>query len=165
MMEADFKKMTDEREGGEIRAGSYLVGEVQVSYADLVKAFGQPTYDALNDPDNRESKVSTEFVFVKRSFAGMLSDHEVVTTVFTLYDWKATSLYGGKGFPTVEEWREGTGAAKGERANWHIGGHVGGEELERFLLFLDKAISTISPFPAYAKSEDGPVDGPYPYHD
>jgi len=144
MTDTDFVKMTDERLGGKLRAGSYLVGEVQVSYADLVKAFGQPTYDALNDLDNCESKVSTEFVFGKGDYSGIWKvDDEIVATVFTLYDWKATDLYGGKGFPSVEEWREGTGAAKGERANWHIGGHSGGEELEQFLHFLDKAVSKV----------------------
>lgn len=183
-MREKYRKLTNEREAGKIRAGSFLVGKVHMSYTDLVKAFGEPTYDALNDLDNCETKVSTEFVFSKTEPVDRSSSStETVTTVFTVYDWKATDLYLGRdGGPTVEEFR--ASMSKESEAAWHIGGHVGGEELEEFLNFLDRSIEKAtkpaeeegpfetlsrlpkrSPFPAHAKSADGPVDGPYPYHD
>ena len=178
----EFKKITDRRADG-FRAGSFLVGKVHMSYTDLVAAFGEPTYDALNDLDNCETKVSTEYVFAKtETLMPPGGPTETVTTVFTVYDWKATNLYLGDDGPTVEDFRESM--SKESDIAWYIGGHVGGEELENFLHFLDRAIEQAtrpaeeegpfetlsripkrSPFPAHAKSVDGPVDGPYPYHD
>ena len=160
----EFKKITDRRADG-FRAGSFLVGKVHMSYTDLVAAFGEPTYDALNDLDNCETKVSTEYVFAKtETLMPPGGPTETVTTVFTVYDWKATNLYLGDDGPTVEDFRESM--SKESDIAWHIGGHVGGEELEKEGPF--ETLSRIpkrSPFPAHAKSVDGPVDGPYPYHD
>jgi hypothetical protein len=79
--------------------GGSLITEFWASYKDLVRVLGEP-----NSPGD-EYKVSTEWV---------LETDEGIE--FTIYDWKETSLYGGDGYPSVEDFRDMDGYS------WHVGG-------------------------------------------
>jgi hypothetical protein len=94
--------------GSNIDGGTFLIGEFETSYAKLLAAFGEP--NAQGD----KYKVSTEWNFVFRE------------EVFTVYDWKETSLYDDDRAPSVAEFRALPSYA------WHIGGH-GKEHLPAFL--------------------------------
>lgn len=67
--------------------GTSLVGSVQLVYSDIVEAFGDPL-------KGDGYKVSGEWIFVDDESGA----------VFTLYDWKSTSLYS-EDLPSVEAFR------------------------------------------------------------
>lgn len=80
--------------------GTSLQGYVDISYAELVEAFGEP------DPGDG-FKVDAEWTF-------LVEDTEVLDTpsglaAVTIYNWKDGPSYGGM---PVEDIRD-----------WHIGGH------------------------------------------
>ena len=78
--------------------GTHAVGEIVASYAKLVKAFGKPQ-------ESDGYKVSGEWTFEDGRNGN----------IFTLYDWKETSLYDSE-YPSVESFRQQ------KSANFHIGG-------------------------------------------
>ncbi len=78
--------------------GTYLVGSIHTSYAELVDAFGEPL-------PGDDYKVSSEWI-IRDTLSGK---------VFTIYDWKETDLYR-EDLPTVEKFRSSG------RTTWHIGG-------------------------------------------
>ena len=78
-------------------SGSSLVGTIEATYEELIKAFGEPTY---KEPSG-DGKVSTEW---KLEF-----EHEDTKyVVATIYDWK---MYDN-----------GTACRSGEKFEWHVGG-------------------------------------------
>lgn len=89
--------------------GTSLKEHINVTYGTLVELFGEPV-------ESDGYKVSCEWVF--ESDDGK---------VFTLYDWKATSLYD-EGLPTVEEFR-----ADKQAQTFHIGGHSDATEFKNWL--------------------------------
>ena len=68
--------------------GTYLVGEIDLVYADIELAFGSPMH-------GDDYKISGEWLF----------ENEETGEVFSLYDWKSTNLYGGDRYPSVEKFR------------------------------------------------------------
>lgn len=80
-------------------AGGYSIGEVECSYADLVKVFGEP------NGEGDGYKVSTSWC---------VQDTETGESV-EIYDYKETSLYS-PGYPSVEAFRARPSY------EWHIGG-------------------------------------------
>ena len=108
-------------------SGTYLIGEINVSYDNLVKLFGEPQLKLKKDDDGY--KTSTQWT---------LEDNE--GRVYTIYDYKMTTLYGED--LTPEEFR------KLPSYTWHIGGEeeekpitnimnifhkTGGEDLVRYI--------------------------------
>lgn len=80
--------------------GTYLVGEISLSPQKLTEIFGEPM-------EGDGYKISMEWLF---------EDSE--GNVYTLYDWKETSLYD-YGLPHPFE------VANRPLVNFHIGGHRG----------------------------------------
>jgi hypothetical protein len=101
---------------GEFSNGTSRQGDIQVKYKDLVLAFGEPM-------ESDGYKVSGEWVFL----------NEETGDVFTLYDWKSTSLYNHS-LPSVETFRNRDIAMQ-----FNIGGH-GSSNLESFKRFLLRQI-------------------------
>lgn len=89
--------------------GTHRVGEIETTYAKLRKAFGEPT-------ECDGYKVSGEWTFTDEQ-----------GQVFTLYDWKLTSLYDSD-LPTVEEFRR-----KRKPSQFNIGGNC---DATNFILWL-----------------------------
>ena len=85
-------------------AGSSLKGTFEAKYSDLERVFGKPI-----KADGY--KVSGEWIF--RSDEGK---------IFTVYDWKETSLYDPS-YPTVKDFRENT-----MPATFHVGGQGNADE-------------------------------------
>lgn len=79
----DYKLNYDAEVGG-----THLVGHIHTNYQSLEDAFGEPT-------ECDEYKVSGEWRFKDNNSK----------EVFTIYDWKQTSLYDAD-YPTVDEFRE-----------------------------------------------------------
>lgn len=77
--------------------GSFLIGYVEATYEELIKAFGEPTY---KEPSG-DGKVSTEW---KLEFAHQDGKYVIVT----IYDWK---MYDN-----------GTACRSGEKFKWNVGG-------------------------------------------
>jgi hypothetical protein len=67
--------------------GTSRMGEIELVYSDIVLAFGEPE-------ESDGYKVSGEWTFI----------NDETGEVFTLYDWKSTSLYDSDG-PSVEAFR------------------------------------------------------------
>ena len=78
-------------------SGSSLVGTIEATYEELIRAFGEPTY---KEPSG-DGKVSTEW---KLEF----ERSDVKYVVATIYDWK---MYDN-----------GTACRSGEKFEWHVGG-------------------------------------------
>ena len=98
-----------------------LVGEIEIKPSRIVEAFGNP------DPSDGY-KVSGEYVF--------LSEDE--KAVFTLYDWKWTTLYDETNPFTPEEFWKHT-----EKLSLNIGGHsvVALPHFKRWIKFASKQIT------------------------
>lgn len=92
--------------------GTELIGHVDVAYADLVAAFGEPI-----ESDN--FKVSGEWILV---------DDE--NRVYTIYDWKSTNLYDPH-LQSVEEFRSNPNPQR-----FNIGGIRGVSKPELFKKML-----------------------------
>jgi len=90
--------------------GTYLVGSIHTSYAELVAAFGEPL-------PGDDYKVSSEWI-IRDTISGK---------TFTIYDWKATDLYE-KGLPSVEDFR------KSGRTIWHVGGKSNPDQFINWLI-------------------------------
>ena len=101
--------------------GTSLVGEIDIKPSKIVEAFGNP------DPSDGY-KVSGEYVF--------LSEDE--KAVFTLYDWKWTTLYDETNPFTPEEFWNHT-----EKLSLNIGGHsdVALPHFKRWIKFASKQIT------------------------
>jgi hypothetical protein len=93
--------------------GSYLVGWVKASYIELAELFGE-----AEEVD--ENKISGHWRF---------EDEE--GNVFTLYDWKKTSLYDS-GCPSVREFRQ-----SGRVFTFNIGGKDKTELNSNFMRWLE----------------------------
>ena len=78
--------------------GTSLQGYIEATYDDLVKAFGEPTFDSTKGDEG--DKVHTQWALE-------FEDEEDNLVVATIYDWKEDSAYNS---------RVGT-------YNWHIGGN------------------------------------------
>ena len=78
--------------------GTSLQGHIEADFDDLVKAFGKPTYDSIEDGPS--DKVHTQWALE-------FEDEEGDLVVATIYDWKEDSPFAS---------RVGT-------YNWHIGGN------------------------------------------
>jgi hypothetical protein len=98
------------------RDGTCLVGNVVCRYKDLERAFGKPI-----EADGY--KVSGEWVFISRDGK----------RVFTVYDWKMTSLYD-EDYPSVDQFR-----SSDKRVMFNIGGEYGTDSKE-FEAWLSKQI-------------------------
>jgi len=112
-----FKLKNDAR----VEGIHYLQGHIEIAPRDLVRAFGPP---ALSDG----YKVSGEYRFVNKD-----------GDVFTLYDWKSTSLYDdGLLFPP----EDGVGVlmtpeifwSSGQPYRFHIGAGGPSDEFEQWLV-------------------------------
>lgn len=86
-------------------SGTSACGEFTASFADLYKAFGKPAHTGKRN-DGGDGKVSTEWIF--RSTTNS-------EEVFTIYDYKETSLYE-RGLPSVRAFRALPSY------DWHVGG-------------------------------------------
>lgn len=93
--------------------GTSLKGYVTANYAKLVELFGESR-------DSDEYKVSGEWTF---------SDDE--GNVFTLYDWKETSLYDSS-LPSVAAFRQQ------DKAEFHVGGRGNAAD---FIDFLNEVLN------------------------
>lgn len=93
--------------------GTSRVDMIPLVYKDIENAFGPPQ-------EGSENKISGEWLFT----------NEETGAVFTLYDWKSTSLYDDD-LPSVEEFRESE-----SQAIFNIGGHKRGSDLSSFKSFL-----------------------------
>ena len=78
-------------------SGSSLVGTIEATYEELIRAFGEPTY---KEPSG-DGKVSTEWVLEFEHQDGKY-------VVATIYDWK---MYDN-----------GKACRSGEKFKWHVGG-------------------------------------------
>tara|TARA_E500000318_G_scaffold46204_1_gene43597 strand:+ start:473 stop:826 length:354 start_codon:yes stop_codon:yes gene_type:complete len=78
-------------------SGSSLIGYVEATYEELIKAFGEPTY---KEPSGC-GKVTTEW---KLEFAHQDGKYVIAT----IYDWM---MYD-----------DGTACRSGEKFKWHVGG-------------------------------------------
>ena len=78
--------------------GTSLQGYIEATYDDLVKAFGEPTFDSTKGDEG--DKVHTQWVLE-------FEDEEDNLVVATIYDWKEDSAYNSR-----------VGKYK-----WHIGGN------------------------------------------
>lgn len=126
----------------EVANGTFRVGEIEVSPIDLIRAFGLP-----GKSDNY--KVSGEYVF-----------HDVKTgAVFTIYDWKLTSLYSEGRISPNNFWK------MDDKITFNVGGNrkhdaeefiskvnnyikwvkEGGRELEKEILQLPADNDTFKP--------------------
>lgn len=92
--------------------GTHLQGHIEASYQDLEKAFGKPI-------ESDGHKVSGEWIFVSNG------------EVFTLYDWKSTSLYDPC-LPSVQSFR-----ANKEKTTFNIGGRT---NAANFIKWLEEKI-------------------------
>ena len=94
--------------------GTSLVGEIKgFSYKEMVKALGEPG-------EGDGYKVSGEWLFTG-------DDEEV----FTVYDWKCTSLYDSSDM-TVRQWRN-----SGNKYDFHVGGNT---DPKRFIAWLTEKV-------------------------
>lgn len=114
-----------------------LVGEFTASYASLVRLFGEP------NSEGDGHKVSTEWR-IKDKETGQL---------FSLYDWKATSLYGDT-CSTVEAFRALPSYA------WHIGGTT---DPTAFTEWLQGSIAHLHTHDAFVKQFDAPSEPVKPF--
>lgn len=98
--------------------GTSRVGQMDIAPSQLILAFGQP-----GESDGH--KVSGEYTFV----------HDESGVVFTIYDWKSTSLYDGYG-PSPEAFWAGTEAVQM---------NIGGNDAARGLVheFIAKVIAHV----------------------
>ena len=78
--------------------GTSLQGYIEADYEDLVKAFGEPTFDSTRGDEG--DKVHTQWALE-------FEDEEDNLVVATIYDWKEDSAYNSR-----------VGKYK-----WHIGGN------------------------------------------
>ena len=78
--------------------GTSLQGYIEATYDDLVKAFGEPTFDSTKGDEG--DKVHTQWALE-------FEDEEDNLVVATIYDWKEDSAYNSR----VGKYR------------WHIGGN------------------------------------------
>ena len=78
--------------------GTSLQGYIEATYDDLVKAFGEPTFDSTRGDEG--DKVHTQWALE-------FEDEEDNLVVATIYDWKEDSAYNSR-----------VGKYK-----WHIGGN------------------------------------------
>lgn len=104
--------------GGE-PSGTSLKGEIEASYADLVALLGEPQYKVDRRNPQSDGKCSTEW--------NLTCDGRV----FTLYDYKKTSLYDPD-LPSPAEFRALPSYS------WHIGARDG---VEPFLNLLESALA------------------------
>lgn len=105
--------------------GTSRMGEIMVAPADLVRAFGPPG-------ESDEHKVSGEWTFY----------NEKTGVIFTVYDWKMTSLYDEE-YPSPEQlW------SSEEEVQINIGGNHKGdvEEFKRLILQQIQWVKTGKPF-------------------
>jgi hypothetical protein len=99
--------------------GTSLMGYIDVKYSDLVLAFGEPM-------ESDGYKVSGEWIFIE----------EESGEVFTIYDWKSTSLYDSD-LKSVEQFR-----ALKCKMTFNIGGNHKGS-VERFKSLILKQIEYV----------------------
>ncbi len=111
----DFKK-DDNAESN----GSCLQGYFGCSYRQLVALLGAPSSDTWGSPYDGDGKVSTEWL--------VRDEHD---NVFTVYDYKETSLYDDC-LPSVADFRRQI------FHRWHIGGHGSCAD---FVAWLDRNIN------------------------
>jgi hypothetical protein len=78
--------------------GTSLQGHIEATYDDLVKAFGEPTFDSTKGDEG--DKVHTQWALE-------FEDEEDNLVKATIYDWKEDSAYNSR----VGKYR------------WHIGGN------------------------------------------
>tara|TARA_E500000081_G_scaffold145882_1_gene168269 strand:+ start:1554 stop:1886 length:333 start_codon:yes stop_codon:yes gene_type:complete len=78
--------------------GTSLQGHIEADFDDLVKAFGKPTYDSIEDGPS--DKVHTQWALE-------FEDEDENLVVATIYDWKEDSPHTSR----VGKYR------------WHIGGN------------------------------------------
>jgi hypothetical protein len=97
--------------------GTWLQGHVKASYPELEALFGKPT-------KSDEYKISGEWVFYDN----------VSKEVFTLYDWKLTSLYDPS-LPSVEEFRKSDTTEV-----FNVGGRTSAED---FIAWLESEIGKV----------------------
>lgn len=97
--------------------GTYLQGYIKASYPELKRLFGDP----LKSDDY---KISGEWVFYD----------DVDGLVFTIYDWKSTSLYDPE-LPTVEQFRNNPNMEV-----FNVGGHY---SAKGFIWWLEGELSKI----------------------
>ena len=102
-----------------VSIGTSEMGNIQLVYSDIVRAFGEPM-------KSDEYKISGKWVFHDKE-AGV---------VFTLYDWKSTNLYDPD-YPSVEEFR-----ADPEPQTFNIGGNRA-MDVEEFKSLLKKQIEWV----------------------
>jgi len=112
-----FKRNEDARVGG-----TSLAGYVDVSPARLIEVFGAPA-------EADEFKVSMTYTF-----------EDAEGRIFTVYDWKATTLYGGTRL-TPSALRRQT-----EPFPFHIGAHSG-VPLSGFVAWLEDRCAATSAAP------------------
>ena len=105
--------------------GTSGMGNIQVAPADLVLAFGQPG-------ESDGFKVSGEYTF----------HDEESDVVFTMYDWKSTSLYDERAQSPEQFW------AQTKPTTINIGGNHKGdiEQFKRMILDHIKWVKTGKPF-------------------
>ena len=96
--------------------GTHRVAEVDTTYAKIAKVFGPPI-------ESDGYKVSGEWVFT-----------DAEGNVFTLYDWKSTSLYDSD-LPTVYEFRR-----KRKPVTFNVGGN---SDATAFLFWLKQKIDGV----------------------
>lgn len=107
--------------GGDVN-GTYLCGEICAAYSDLVKVLGEPTYKYCKRSSLSDNKTSTEWIV---TFKGK---------TFTIYDYKATTLYYGsknKDILTPKELRALPSYT------WHVGSTG---DASKFITAIKKAI-------------------------
>ena len=80
--------------------GTHLQGYIIAKYSELVEIFGEPE-------SSDGYKVSGEWIVIDNN-----------DRVFTVYDWKCTSLYGSD-LPSVDSFRKSS-----ELQEFNIGGHA-----------------------------------------
>ena len=107
--------------------GTSNIGNVIVPPASLVAAFGKPG-------ESDEHKVSGEWTFI----------HQATETVFTLYDWKATSLYDDSLITPEEFWANTV--PRHINIGGVVGGKVGVEQFKRDILNHIRWIKVDKPF-------------------
>jgi hypothetical protein len=105
--------------------GTSRMGEMQVSYKDLVLAFGEPM-------ESDGYKVSGEWIFIDEDNG----------EVFTIYDWKSTNLYDSDA-PSVETFR-----SLNHPVTFNIGGNHKGsvEEFKSLILTQIEYVKCGKPF-------------------
>jgi len=93
--------------GVDVMTGSSLRGYVEAKYDDLVKLFGEPTFDFTTDDFLSDGKVDIEWTLqleVYCDLTGLTKYHYI-----TIYNWK--DYDGGARCKSDNEY------------TWHIGGH------------------------------------------